>query len=104
MAVANNGARMPMCGMIAQYNATAPVPGPSNMANIIGKRLLLQGFIVSDFMAQADRFYRDMGRWIGDGSITWRETVVDGIENAPEAFIGLFTGENLGKMVVKVGE
>ena len=102
IAVANNHARMPICGMISQYNATAAVPGPTNMSSIIGKRLLLQGFIVTDYMAKRDQFYADMGQWIAAGQLNWRETVVDGIENAPDAFIGLFSGENIGKMVVKV--
>ncbi|MEM7134912.1 MAG: NADP-dependent oxidoreductase [Chloroflexota bacterium] len=102
LAIANNQARIPFCGMIAQYNATEPVPGPNNLGNIIGKRLLLQGFIVSDFMADSNRFYQEMGQWIQEGKITWQETIVDGVENTPQAFIGLFSGENLGKMVVKV--
>ena len=88
--------------MISQYNATAAVPGPTNMANIIGKRLLLQGFIVTDFMGKVDQFYAEMGQWIAAGKLKWRETIVDGIDNAPDAFIGLFSGENIGKMVVKI--
>lgn len=98
----NNNGRIPVCGMISQYNATAAVPGPSNLGLIIGKRLKLQGYIVSDYRARAGEFYADMKEWIAAGQIKWQETVVEGIENAPTAFIGLFTGDNMGKMLVKL--
>ncbi len=101
MSVLNMNGRIPVCGMISGYNATTPIPGPTNLFNIIGKRLLLKGYIVSDYDAQLSDFYRDMGGWIQSGEIELQETVVDGFEKMPEAFIGLFTGENLGKMVVK---
>lgn len=83
IAVANNHARFPICGMISLYNASMPMPGPTNITSIIGKRLRLQGFIVTDFRDEAERFYADMSQWIARGKITWRETVVDGLENAP---------------------
>ncbi len=98
----NQHGRVPVCGMISQYNATEATPGPSNLGLIIGKRLKLQGFIVSDYRARSGEFYADMKAWIAAGQIKWQETVVEGIENAPDAFIGLFTGENLGKMLVKL--
>lgn len=98
----NNHGRIVACGMISQYNNTEAVPGPSNLMSIVGKRLKMQGFIVSDYMARSGEFYQDMGQWIADGKIQWKETIVDGIEKAPEAFIGLFSGENLGKMVVRL--
>jgi len=88
--------------MISQYNDTEASPGPSNLGLIIGKRLKLQGYIVSDYRARAGEFYADMKQWIAAGQIKWQETVVEGIENAPTAFIGLFTGENMGKMLVKL--
>ncbi len=94
--------RIPVCGMISQYNNTKPQPGPSNLGNIIGKRLLLQGFIVSDHNDQLPQFQSDMVKWLKDGKLKWQETIVDGIENTPKAFIGLFTGENIGKMLVRV--
>jgi NADPH-dependent curcumin reductase CurA len=100
----NKFGRIVMCGMIAIYNATKPMPGPSNLAYIIGKQLTMQGFIVSDHFDKLGQFYSDMGKWIADGKIKWKETIVDGLENAPRAFIGLFKGENLGKMIVKVGD
>lgn len=98
----NNNGRIPVCGMISQYNATEANPGPSNLGLIIGKRLKLQGFIVSDYRARTSEFYADMKEWIASGQIKWQETVVEGIENAPNAFIGLFTGDNMGKMLVKL--
>jgi NADPH-dependent curcumin reductase CurA len=99
----NKFGRIVMCGMIDMYNATEPVPGPSNLAYIIGKQLTMQGFIVSDHFDMLMQFYGDLGKWITEGKIKWKETIVDGIENAPRAFIGLFKGENSGKMIVRVG-
>ena len=98
----NKFGRIVMCGMIAIYNATDPVPGPSNLAYIIGKQLKMQGFIVSDHFDKLAQFYADMAKWIAAGKIKWKETTVEGLENAPRAFIGLFKGDNLGKMIVKV--
>lgn len=97
----NNFGRVAVCGMISQYNAIAPTPAPRNLALVIGKRLTLQGFIVSDHYDRLGDFHRDMSQWIAGGQIKWEETVYEGIENAPAAFLGLFSGENLGKMVVK---
>lgn len=102
LAVLNNFGRVAVCGMISMYNATEPTPAPRNLASIIGKRLRLQGFIVSDHADLRDVFRRDMAGWIRDGRIVWEETVVDGIEHMSDAFIGLFQGENLGKMLVRV--
>lgn len=102
LAVMNNNGRIPVCGMISGYNATEPEPAPRNLFNIIGKRLLLKGFIVSDYSGRNHEFFRDMSQWIQEGKIKWEETVYEGIENAPDAFMGLFTGDNLGKMVVKL--
>jgi hypothetical protein len=99
----NDFGRIPVCGMISQYNATKPQPGPYNLANVITKRLLLKGFLVSDHYDRLPQFYADMSKWIADGRIKWKETIIDGIENTTRAFIGLFKGENLGKMLVKIG-
>ena len=92
--------RIALCGMISQYNATAPVPGPDNLALAIGLGLTLRGFIVSNFNHLRKDFLRDMTQWVQSGELRYRETTVDGIERAPEAFIGLFTGANTGKMIV----
>jgi NADPH-dependent curcumin reductase CurA len=94
--------RIPVCGMISQYNNAKPQPGPKNLTNIIGKRLLLQGFIVSDHNDQRAQFQSDMAKWLREDKLQWEETIIEGIENTPEAFIGLFSGENIGKMLVRV--
>ncbi len=102
IAVANQGARMPLCGMISQYNATGATPGPDNMIMAVGKSLKLQGFIVSNYGHLQPDFVKDMSDWIPSGKLQFRETVHEGIEAAPTAFMGLFTGQNLGKMLVKL--
>jgi hypothetical protein len=94
--------RIAVCGMIAQYNDTAPPPGPANIVMVIPQRLTIKGFIVTDHIDMMPDFMRDMATWAKAGKMKWRETVLDGIENAPEAFIGLFKGENLGKMLVRL--
>ncbi|MGK5520094.1 NADP-dependent oxidoreductase [Micromonospora sp. URMC 107] len=94
--------RAAICGMIAQYNATEPPAAPRNLALLIGKRLTLRGFLVGDHNHLRDEFVREMAGWLRDGKVSYDETVVDGIENAPEAFLGLLRGENLGKMLVRV--
>jgi len=94
--------RITLCGMIGQYNATESALGPNNLMLAVGRRLALQGFIVSDHQERRATFFDEMGSWIDEGKIKWRETVIDGLENAPKAFIGLFHGNNFGKMVVKL--
>lgn len=95
--------RIVCCGMISQYNKAKPDPGPHNLFQVIGKRLRMQGFLVFDHEDLRPQFYEDMSRWIQEGRLKWEETVVEGLEHAPEAFIDLFGGENLGKMVVRIG-
>lgn len=92
--------RIALCGAIAHYNDTEPAPGPNNMMMAVAQSLTLRGFIVSDFDEQAPRFRKEMGTWVSEGKIQYRETVLNGIEKAPEAFLGLFTGANTGKMIV----
>lgn len=94
--------RMALCGMIAQYNDTAPATGPNNMIQLVGKQLKLQGFIVSTHADLQPAFLADMAKWIPSGQMKFEETVMIGIEKAPEAFLGLFTGANTGKMLVKL--
>ncbi|MDA0790550.1 MAG: NADP-dependent oxidoreductase [Proteobacteria bacterium] len=96
--------RIALCGAISQYNATTPVPGPRNLAVSIGMGLNLRGFIVGMFPELRESFMRDMTGWLEAGQIIWKETVHEGIRSTPDAFIGLFTGGNLGKMVVKLGD
>lgn len=95
--------RVVACGMISRYNDERPAPGPTNLPLIVGKRLRLQGFIVSDHLDRRPAFLAEMGGWLRDGTVVSRETVTDGIERAPGAFIGLLRGENLGKMLVRIG-
>ena len=94
--------RFALCGMISQYNATDLGPGVRGLIMAVGKQLRLEGFIVSSHMDVQGPFIRDMSSWIAQGKVKWRETIEDGIENAPTAFLKLFKGENLGKMLVKL--
>lgn len=102
----NDFARMPVCGLIAWYNATQPPQGPDRvpglMRMILTKRLHIQGFIVTDRGSRYRDFMRDMSGWVSAGKVTTREDVVEGLENAPHAFMGLLEGKNFGKLVVKV--
>jgi NADPH-dependent curcumin reductase CurA len=95
--------RIVACGAISQYNASSSPPGPRNLFLVVTKRLRMEGFIISDHYDHFPAFSADMSVWLRDGSVRYRETVVEGIENAPSAFIGLLEGENIGKMLVKVG-
>ncbi|MDX6198596.1 MAG: hypothetical protein QOJ79_1747 [Actinomycetota bacterium] len=100
--VLNPHGRAAICGMISQYNNTAPEPGPRNMTMLVSKRLRLQGFLVSDHSDLLPEFVREVGAWLANGELVVRETFVDGLENAPEAFLGLLRGDNTGKMVVRI--
>jgi NADPH-dependent curcumin reductase CurA len=95
--------RIVLCGMISQYNATSMPDGPSNLFLAIINRLKLQGFIVRDHYDMLNEFYSNMSKWVSEGKIKWQETVFEGLENAPRAFLALFKGENTGKMLVKIG-
>ena len=99
----NRHGRIVACGSIAGYNATAPQPGPRNLFMVVTKRLRMQGFIVFDHFDRWPAFLGEVAPLVADGTIGYRETVVDGIERAPEAFLALFSGENIGKMLVRVG-
>jgi len=102
----NDFARVPVCGLVSGYNATELPPGPDRlptlMRTILTKRLHLQGFIVWDFADQQEAFVRDVGGWLAEGKVRHREDVVEGLERAPEAFIGMLRGRNFGKLVVHV--
>jgi NADPH-dependent curcumin reductase CurA len=97
----NRGARIPLVGHIAQYNATTLPPGP-NLISLLVQRALIQGFIVLDHPEREADFLRDVTAWIREGKITYKEDIVAGLENAPRAFLGLFGGANLGKLLVRV--
>ena len=92
--------RIALCGAIATYNDTSPRPGPNNLSMAIGLGLTLRGFIVNHFDHLAGKFRSDMEEWVTSGQIITKETVYTGIDQAPEAFIGLFKGSNTGKMIV----
>jgi hypothetical protein len=94
--------RIALCGMISQYNAADLGPGMRGLMQAVGKRLRLEGYVVGDHMALNDQFVREVAGWIAAGKVRWRETVEIGLENAPTAFLKLFSGENLGKMLVKL--
>ena len=100
-AAARQNARFAICGMIEDYN-TGSNHVFRYIMRIIPTRLMLKGFIYTDHLAEMGDFYRDMGAWVGSGKITSRETIRDGIESAPDAFLGLFEGENIGKMLVRL--
>jgi NADPH-dependent curcumin reductase len=103
----NNFARVPVCGLIAHYNATELPAGPNLvpllMHSILVKRLTFRGFIVGDFAAQYPEFMADMSGWLRDGHVKYREDITDGLDNAPRELIGLLKGENFGKKIIRVG-
>lgn len=94
--------RIIACGGISGYNETTPRPGPSNLFNITTKRLTMKGLIVRDWLDRRDAFEREVGGYLEAGKLINKETVVEGIDQAVGAFIGLFAGNNIGKMVVKL--
>lgn len=100
LAVANDFARFPLCGMIEQYNGTQS--GPRNIYAVIEKSIRLEGFISTNNLDLWQDFQRDVEQWISEGKIKWQETIVHGLENTPAAFLDLFAGKNTGKMLVKL--
>jgi len=101
LALARNQARFAICGMIEGYNDAAPV-NLRFIMRIIAARIQLKGFIVFDFQSRMGEFYRDMGQWVASGQVKAQETVSDGLESMPDAFRGLFSGQNVGKMLVRL--
>jgi hypothetical protein len=97
----NEKARIPLCGLISDYNATTPPPGP-NLRPLLVKRAMIRGFIVSDHSDRAAAFLHDCGQWLREGKLKYREHIVEGLHNAPAAFLKLFDGQNFGKLIVKV--
>jgi NADPH-dependent curcumin reductase CurA len=94
--------RIAVCGMISAYNASEPPAAPRNLAQVIKKRLTIRGFLVSDHADLLEQFASEVGAWVRDGKVRYQETVVEGLENAPEAFLDMLRGKNTGKMVVAV--
>jgi len=105
----NTGARVPVCGLVSGYNATDLPEGPDRlpllMGTILKKRIRMQGFIINqDYGHRIEEFQKEMGRWVNEGKIHYREQVVDGLDNAPESLIGLLEGKNFGKVVIRVAK
>jgi NADPH-dependent curcumin reductase CurA len=101
----NPFARVPVCGLVSMYNATEAPKGPSQamlMRAVLTKRLLVRGFIVWDYAAQQDDFLQTVGTWLAEGKVRHQEDIVDGLESAPAAFIGMLKGANFGKLLVRV--
>jgi hypothetical protein len=99
----NRNARIPLCGLISQYNATELPAGP-NLAPLLMNRAMIKGFIVSDHMDRLGDFLRDCTRWVQEGRLRYREDIVEGLESAPAALIGLLEGQNFGKLLIRVAE
>ena len=100
----NVDARVAVCGQIALYNAEEMPTGPRKLGKLIETRARVQGLLVGDYAPRFEQASADLAEWVAAGDIEYRESVVEGIENAPDAFLGLFEGENVGKQVVKVSE
>jgi len=98
----NLGARISVCGMISQYNASEPVPGPYNLINILVRRAKMQGFIVTDYLPRASEAIPELIKWYMEGKLKYRIDVVEGLKEAPWAVNKLFEGSNQGKLIIKV--
>jgi NADPH-dependent curcumin reductase CurA len=98
----NPFARVAMCGMVSQYNMKEFPPGP-NLGFVVGKRVLIQGFIVSDRPERLTEWRKLAAPWVADGTLVYREDVIEGLENAPDALAGILDGRNFGKLLVRVG-
>lgn len=99
----NLGARIPLVGLISQYNAETPPPGP-NLMPLLVKRALIKGFLVGDYQQRQAEFVNDVSQWLQEGKLKYKEDIVESLENAPHAFIGLLQGKNFGKLIVKVSD
>tara|TARA_Y100000996_G_scaffold188834_1_gene147555 strand:+ start:4258 stop:5265 length:1008 start_codon:yes stop_codon:yes gene_type:complete len=97
-----NFGRIIICGRISQMNTTSPVSGLKNMAHVLVKRLTIRGFLIFDHQNEIEPFETDMSNWLLEGKIKFKETIFEGIENAPKSFIALLNGKNIGKMLVKI--
>jgi NADPH-dependent curcumin reductase CurA len=100
----NRDGRIAICGAISVYNSTEAAPGPRNLSRLIQTRGRIEGFLVGDHYDLQPQFVQQVGAWIRSGELKYRETVVEGIENNLEAFLGVLRGDNIGKMIVKLGE
>jgi NADPH-dependent curcumin reductase CurA len=96
--------RVALCGMVAEYNLEEPQPGPRGMILMIGRRLTIRGFIVTDYPQACDEYVKKAIRWLQQGKLRYRESIVEGVENAPQAFIDLLKGRNTGKQIVQLSD
>jgi NADPH-dependent curcumin reductase CurA len=99
----NTHGRIPLCGAVSVYNSEQLPPGPRNFGALLVRRLSITGFIIADHFDRIPEFIEEVGPHVSSGKLRYRETVVEGIERMPEAFIGLLRGDNTGKMLVRVG-
>ncbi|MEZ8879140.1 MULTISPECIES: NADP-dependent oxidoreductase [Vibrio] len=109
MPLLNTGARIPVCGLISQYNATSLPEGPDRMSSLMGtllvKRIKMQGFIIfDDYAHRYNEFAAQMTEWLSQGKMHYREHLIEGLDEAPQAFMGLLEGQNFGKLVIKTNE
>jgi NADPH2:quinone reductase len=100
----NVDARVAVCGQIALYNATEVPTGPRKLTTLIETRATVEGFLVSDFAPRFSEATEQLGEWVASGELAYEETVTEGLEDTPDAFLGLFDGDNIGKQLVKVAE
>ncbi|MGI9065349.1 MAG: NADP-dependent oxidoreductase [Pyrinomonadaceae bacterium] len=100
----NHGARIIICGQISLYNLDKPDVGPRPQPYLLVNRAMMQGFIITDYASRFSEGVRELAQWLAAGKLKYAETIVKGFENTPQAFIGLFTGDNLGKQIVKVAD
>lgn len=96
--------RVPLCGLISQYNEAGPQPGPAYFSNILMRRLRVEGFIVLDYAKRYPEAFAQLGQWIGSGALKYRVDMAEGLKNAPQALSRLFTGDNIGKQVLKISD
>jgi NADPH-dependent curcumin reductase CurA len=102
LSLLNVHGRVAVCGMISLYNSTEPTPAPRNLTQLIKKRITMRGMLVSDHWNLRPAFLTEVGGWLREGKLRYQETVVHGLANAPEAFLGMMRGENTGKMLVTI--
>jgi len=104
MPLLNHGARISLCGQISMYNLERPDTGPRFQPYLLVNSALMKGFIVTDYVARFAEGGRELGQWLAEGKLKYAESIVEGFENAPRAFLDLFAGKNLGKQLVKVAD
>jgi NADPH-dependent curcumin reductase CurA len=100
----NHRARLALCGMISQYNATGPVPGPTNLWFLIARVARMEGLLVSEYIDRWSEGAAEMARWIAEGKLVFREQIEEGLENALPVFLKLFEGTNDGKLILKISD